>query len=103
MVINDVLKKKENLWAPSAKAKPPPSRRITPQASRPWNNDDADNEDQDEGSDEGDNENQDEGSDEGDNDVKIMMMMMSGKLDDDDDDDDYGEWQAWTTGQVRRG
>ena len=45
MVINDVVKKKENLWAPSAKAKPPPSRRMTPQASRPWNNDDADNED----------------------------------------------------------
>ena len=91
MVINDVVKKKENLWAPSAKAKPPPRRRITPQASRPWNNDDVHNEDK------------DEGSDEGDNDVKIMMMMMSGKLDDDDDDDDYGEWQAWTTGQVRRG
>ena len=86
MVINDVVKKKENLWAPSAKAKPPPSRRITPQASRPWNNDDADN------------ENYDEGSDEGDNDVKIMIMI--GKH---DDDDDYGEWQAWTTGQVRRG
>ena len=59
-----------------------------PQASRPWNNDDVHNEDQ------------DEGSDEGDNDVEIMMTM-SGKLD--DDDDDYGEWQAWTTGQVRRG